>query len=506
MKTKPIALVILDGYGYKKEIDYNAIAQAKKPTLDTLFETYPHTLLEASGPSVGLLSGYNGNSEVGHFTIGAGRPVKQPGTIVHEAIKDGSFFKNSLLCTTLQQLPATKKLHIIGLLSDGGVHSDIDQLWAYLAVARNAGIENIVVHPILDGRDVAPQSATYYLNKLQEYVNQHGGIIGSLQGRFYAMDRDNNWERTTQSYHMLTQAKQVIFHNWEQALDSYYGQGITDEFIPPTQLTHEGILHDSDGIICINFRPDRIRQLTTCFIDTTDSLCGNKRPELTFFITPIDYGIKTETTVLYQIKPLHNTLKEILSKKGKSIFSIAETEKYAHITYFFSGGNENAWPHEDRVLIPSLHTKNYVNHPEMSAQKITNTVLESLQHNQHDFYLINYANADMVGHSGDFQSTIKAIECLDKQIEKLFDSIIKTYDGTLYITADHGNAEQKWDYVTKQMHTAHTTNKVPFIMIKRGLEHSNILLPLHTLADIAPFVLDQMGLPIPSEMNRENNQ
>jgi 2,3-bisphosphoglycerate-independent phosphoglycerate mutase len=503
LKIKPVALVILDGYGYRKETDYNAIANAKKPTLDFLFETYPHTLLEASGTSVGLLPGNIGNSEVGHLTIGAGRLIKQPISIIHEAIENGTFFKNPKLCNTLQQLPATKKLHIIGLLSDGGVHSDIEHIWAYLKAARNAGIKNIVIHPILDGRDVAPQSATLYLNKLQQYLTRHGGTIGSIHGRFYAMDRDNNWERTAQSYHALTQAEPIKFHDWQDALAHYYAQGITDEFVPPTQLTHEGIIQNGDGIIFFNFRPERARQLTACFIDGKITQFQHTSPNLTFFITPVDYGLCAHTTILFESEPIINTLKDVLSAADKTIFSIAETEKYAHVTYFFNGGKEDPVAHEDRALIPSIHTKNYVHHPEMSAQEITDAVLESLKNNPHDFYLINYANADMVGHSGDFQATIKAIECLDKQIKQLYDSIINTYDGTLYITADHGNAEEKWDYQTKQVRTAHTTNKVPFLMIKRSLEQSPMLLSLHTLADIAPFILQQMAITIPAEMYRK---
>lgn len=504
-KIKPVALVILDGYGYRKETEYNAIAQAKKPILDMLFQTYPHTLLEASGSAVGLLPGYIGNSEVGHLTIGTGRRIEQPITMIHNAINNGSFFTNSILNTTLQQLPATKKLHLIGLLSDGGVHSHIDHLWAYIKAARDAGIKHIVIHSFLDGRDTAPQSAIFYLNKLQNYTEQYGCLIGSIQGRFYAMDRDNNWERTAQSYHTLTQEEPIRFNTWQDAIKYYYAHEISDEFIPPTQLSHKGIINDGDGVIFFNFRPDRARQLTASFIDNTCNSFEHTSPKLTFFITPTDYGLKTATTILFQTQPTHNTLKEVLSHAGKTIFTIAETEKYAHVTYFFNGGKEEAVPSEDRVLIQSIRAKNYVQHPEMSAQAITDTVLESLQNNPHDFYLINYANADMVGHSGDFQATIKAIECLDKQIKQLFDTIIMQLQGTLYITADHGNAEEKWDYQAQQVRTAHTSNKVPFVMIQHGLEHSTMHLPMHTLDDVAPFILSQMGLTVPSQMHKKND-
>ena len=501
-KIKPVALVILDGYGYRKETDYNAIAQARKPTLDALLETYPHTLLEASGTAVGLLPGYIGNSEVGHLTMGAGRIIEQPVTMIHNAIQDGSFFTNPILKKSLQQLPKTKKLHIMGLLSDGGVHSHIDQLWAFMKAAHDSGIEHIVVHPFLDGRDVAPQSAVFYLNKLQDCIDTYGGIIGSIHGRFYAMDRDNNWERTALSYHVLTQTEPIRFADWQSALDYYYAHEIIDEFIPPTQLTHDGIVTDGDGIIFINYRPDRARELTQSFIDPTFNAFERRQLNLAFFITPTDYGLAVHTTVLFDQKPITHTLKEILSDAGQTIFTIAETEKYAHVTYFFNGGKEEAVPHESRVLIQSIRAKNYVEHPEMSAQEITDTVLESLKTNPADFYLINYANADMVGHSGDFQATIKAIECLDKQIKQLLDVIVIKMGGTLYITADHGNAEEKWDYQANQARTAHTANMVPFVMAKVGLEHIHVKLPLHTLADIAPFILSNMGLQIPHEMQR----
>jgi 2,3-bisphosphoglycerate-independent phosphoglycerate mutase len=495
MKAKaPVALVILDGYGYRKETQYNAIAHAKKPTLDTLLTIYPHTLLEASGTAVGLLPGYIGNSEVGHLTIGAGRTLKQPITIIHEAIKKGSFFTNETLMHTLEKLPKNKKLHIMGLLSDAGVHSHIEHLLAYIKAAHNANITHIVIHPFLDGRDVLPESAKFYLETLQNFCDRYGCLIGSIQGRFYAMDRDKNWDRTAQSYQVLTQKEPLNFSSWNGALIYYYSHGISDEFIPPTQLSHDGIIADGDGIIFFNYRPDRARQLTSSFIDSSCTAFEHKKLNLSFFITPTDYGLTTSTTVLFHAQQINNTFKEILSQAGKTIFTIAETEKYAHITYFFNGGKEISVPHEDLNLIQSIRTKNYVQHPEMSAQEITDAVLESLKTHPYDFYLINYANADMVGHSGDFQATIKAVECLDKQIKQLFDAIVINMHGTLFITADHGNAEDKWDEQAQQVRTAHTTNKVPFVMVKQGQEHSSMHLPLHTLADIAPFILNSMGI------------
>jgi 2,3-bisphosphoglycerate-independent phosphoglycerate mutase len=504
MKTKqPVALVILDGYGYRKEKQYNAIAQAKKPTLDTLLETYPHTLLEAAGTAVGLLPGYIGNSEVGHLTIGAGRTFKQPVTLIHEAIKKGSFFTNQTLTHTLGELPKNKKLHIMGLLSDAGVHSHIEHLLAYIKAAHGAGITHIVIHPFLDGRDVVPESAKFYLEKLQNFCDRYGCLIGSIHGRFYAMDRDKNWDRTAQSYQALTQKEPLKFTSWHGTLTYYYAHEISDEFIPPTQLSHDGIIADGDGIIFFNYRPDRARQLASSFLDSSFAAFEHKKLNLSFFITPTDYGLATPTTVLFHTQPIDHTFKELLSQAGKTIFTIAETEKYAHVTYFFNGGQEAAVPHEDLTLIQSIRTKNYVQHPEMSAQEITDAVLHSLNTNSHDFYLINYANADMVGHSGDFQATVKAIECLDKQIKQLFDAIVINMHGTLFITADHGNAEDKWDEQEQQVRTAHTANKVPFVMVQQGLEHKNMHLQMHTLADIAPFILRTMDIQIPAEMNKK---
>lgn len=501
---KPVALVILDGFGYSKDAQCNAIVEAHTPTLDTLLSVYPHTLLKASGQSVGLLPGTMGNSEVGHLTIGAGRVVVQPSAMIHNAIQDGSFFTNKLLQDTLHSLSKTKKLHIMGLLSDSNVHSNIEQLYAFIKAARNAGIKQIIIHPFLDGRDVAPRSAAVYLEQLQAFLDAHEGIIGSLVGRFYAMDRDKNWERTKQCYEALTEQGPICFASWRQAISYCYDQNITDEFVPPIQLSHDGVIVDGDGVIFFNFRADRARQLIRAFIDPEFDEFKRILLNLAFFITPTGCGLVDNVTIFPPKNPIVNTLKEVLSNAGKSIFTIAETEKYAHVTYFFNGGREGCVSGEDQLLIQSIRAKNYIEHPEMSAQAITDAVLKSLQTNPHDFYLINYANADMVGHSGDFQATVKAIEVLDQQIKQLFDSIVTKMHGTLYITADHGNAEEKWDSFNQQVHTAHTANPVPFIMASYGFENSFLQLPIKTLADIAPFIITNMGLQVPQEMAIKN--
>lgn len=501
--THPIALIILDGFGYKKEKDFNAVAQAHAPHLNEWFKRYPHTILQASGKAVGLPAGIMGNSEVGHLTIGAGRVVKQPVTIINDAIDDGSFFKNQKLLDALHSLPPGSTLHLMGLLSDAGVHSEIKHLFAYIRAAREAGITSIVIHAFLDGRDTAPQSAASFVQKLDAFLDHSNECIGSVHGRFYAMDRDNNWERTKASYTVLTSPAGETATSWQAALDQAYREGVTDEFILPTHVKPDRYIRPHDGVIFFNFRPDRARQLTEAFV--LPHFTHFERPSLalTFFVTPVDYGLNLNTTVLFPSKPLQNTLKEVLATAGKRMFSIAETEKYAHITYFLGGGRESAWPGEKQVLIPSLKAKKYVEHPEMSAENITRTVIDSLQKTPYDVYLINYANPDMVGHSGDLQATIKAIEYLDQELAKLYDVIVKNMQGTMIITADHGNAEDKWDPITQQPRTAHTCNPVPFVVISAHMQDAHKKLPLTSVADIAPFMLHLLHIPIPHEMKRK---
>ena len=531
MKSSPLALVILDGFGYSPDYESNAIAQAKKPTIDYLLANYPHTLLEASGSAVGLPAGTIGNSEVGHATLGAGRIIPSAFLQLHSQIASGEFFTNPVLISHLDKLAASgKTLHIMGLLSDAGVQCHQELIFALIEAASTHKVKKVVVHAFLDGRDVAPKSAAVYLQELQDFIRDRPHTsLGSICGRYYAMDRDRNWDRTDSAYKMLTQKSEPAFENWQNALANYYAKNITDEFIPPTLLIKNAIIEDGDGVIFANFREDRARQLTECFIyrpplrDAPKGAPQGERPEkrisahgekdsqspsgtieasnlknqptLAFFISAIRYDIHFKNPVLLSITPVKNTLKEILSKAGKTIFTIAETEKYAHVTYFFADGREAPFPHETRTMIPSLRLKNYIAHPEMSAQKITGAVIASLQTNPCDFYLINYANADMVGHSGDLPATIKAVQCLDMQIKQLYDVLVKKMNGTLIITADHGNAEEKYDKKTGQPHTAHTTNKVPFIFIKNGPGETKMNLTLTGLADVAPFILRQMKLP-----------
>jgi len=501
MQKKPLVLVVLDGFGFRLEHDHNAVYHAHMPTYDHLFAHYPHALLKASGSAVGLPDNYIGNSEVGHQTIGAGRPIKQIMTRIQDDIADGSYFNNSLLIESLKKLDKTKKLHIMGLLSDSGVHSHESQFFSTICLAHDLGIKNIVIHPFLDGRDVLPCSAALYLQRLDDVMSKIGaGFIGSLSGRWYAMDRDGNWQRTEKCYKVLTEKQLHKFSNWTDALSYYYDQGITDEFIPPIQFSDESLVEAGDGIIMLNFRADRARQLTFCFVDEHFNKFPVKKMKLAFFVTPVLYSKEVQTTVLYPQEVIHNTLKESLADAGKTMFSIAETEKYAHVTYFFGGGRELPFNGEERILIKSIPVKTYVDHPCMSAAEITESVIASLEGDRKDFYLINYANPDMVGHSGDFEATVKACECVDKQLKKLYEIVVKRLNGVMIITADHGNAEFMYDEKSMQPHTSHTTNDVPFIFVKKGYENKKLTYPMKTIADIAPCILKEMNIPVPSEM------
>lgn len=500
--TTVTMLIILDGFGYRTEKKYNAIYHAKTPNYDTWMQEYPHAILQAAGPAVGLPPGYIGSSEAGHLTIGAGRITKEPVTLINEAINNGSFANNAVLIEALKRMHTNgRTLHFMGLLSDAGVHADMKQLDALLDAAQKSGIKNIVVHPFLDGRDMPPQSAAQYLQKLENTIKKMGGVIGTIHGRLYAMDRDKNWDRTQRSYQVLTEPGQAQFKHWQDVLDHYYEKGITDEFIPPTYLSSSTHIKDGDGIVFFNFRPDRARQLTASFADPSFNAFKTKPLTLACFVTPTLYSDTLKTDAMFLPRHVNNTLKEALAAHDKTIFSIAESEKYAHITYFFNGGKEKTLHNETRILIPSKEKKNYIENPEMAAEEITKTVLQSLKSNSCDFYLINYANADMVGHSGNFDATVKAVEYLDTQLGLLYTQVVEKMNGTMYITADHGNAENMYDEEARQARTAHSTNPVPFIMIRRNLKgKGNEKLPLTQLSNIAPFILANMGIQIPKEM------
>jgi 2,3-bisphosphoglycerate-independent phosphoglycerate mutase len=504
--NSPVLLIILDGFGHAGTDQPNAILEAQKPHLDYFFDQYPHTFLTASGTAVGLLDGMMGNSQVGHLTIGAGRIIQQPVTQLHTMIQDKSFFSNKVLVQQLQHIQKSgHSLHILGLLSNAGVHCTVEDIIAYVQAAVEQGIYSIFVHPFLDGRDTPARSAALYLQQLQDALSVIGhGTIGSLHGRFYAMDRDQNWQRTQISYDVLTQETQPRFLQWQDALAHSYLSGESDEFVYPTLLSAQAIIKPYDSIIHANFRPDRARQLTESFITPTFNSFPHKILPITSFITPVHYGAHLHTHALLPRPVIHHTLKQELLRHNKTFFAVAETEKYATVTYFFNGGDESIYEHETRILIPSLRCHDYSRFPCMSAKQITQAILDSLTTSPYDFYLINYANADMVGHSGNFKATVQAIECLDSQLGHLYDAVIKHLNGTMIITADHGNAEALYNTTTFaiQPNTAHTTNPVPFIVISAAYQQNMVELPVHALSDIAPFILQSMKLPIPLEMRK----
>ncbi|MBT4855518.1 2,3-bisphosphoglycerate-independent phosphoglycerate mutase [bacterium] len=482
MKNNPTLLIILDGYGYSESTEHNAVAQADTPHLHNWFKNYPHALLQASGSAVGLVDGVMGNSEVGHMTIGAGEILPQPLTILNTMVQTHSLDTDQTLTEAYNTLNnADNSLHIIGLLSDAGVHAHIDHMVAFVKSAIANRVKRIYVHVILDGRDVPPQSALLYLDRLQKELDNFKNVqIASVHGRFYAMDRDNNSDRIEESLSVLFGHVDPEDKDAQAVVEDSYLERVTDEFIVPTLLTSDGVIRPGDGVIFCNFRADRARQLTKGLLDTVD---------LSFFVTPVQYHPDLATISLIERPVADNTLLEQLTKDDLSIFTIAETEKYAHVTYFFNNGREDKYDNEVRVLVPSIKIQDYTKEPCMSAKEITEIVLDSLETNPKDFYIINFANADMVGHSGNFDATKKALECLDSELEKLFEQAVTKMDGTMYITSDHGNAEVMYDNESRQPATSHTTSPVPFMMLKKTLANKPHTLPLSGLKDIASFII-----------------
>ena len=486
----PTALVILDGFGYSTHKKGNAIYHAYTPFLDYALAHYPHTLLRASGTAVGLPKRYRGNTQVGHATIGAGKIIPQPISIINDAIAHQQLDHMPLLLNAYKQLKKNHgRLHIIGLLSNAGIHSHYKHIQAYIDNAHAHGVKKIFLHLFLDGRDSPPQFALHLLKKLH-YKNK--ATLGSVHGRFYAMDRDKNWQRTQKSYDCLTSQKTTICTDTpKKYIEKNYAQNISDEFIPPTLFDAQARIQENDGIIFANFRPDRALQLAQLFVDPAIPE-SKKQIKLSFFITPFSYSPDLATSALWIAAPVLNTLKQQLAAAGKTLFTCAETEKYAAVTYFFSSGHPQPFLGETQMLIPSLKTRDYQKYPGMSAAHITTCVLQSLKNNPDDFYLINYANADMVAHSGNFDATKEAIECLDKQLKTLYQELVVKKKGTLYITGDHGNAETMIDQQHHQPHTAHTSNKVPFMAIAPNLKNKKKKLHLKSLSDIASFILSSI--------------
>ena len=501
MSKRPVVLAILDGYGISKETKGNAVYSAKKPNLDRLNSTYPTTVIHASGMDVGLPDGQMGNSEVGHTNIGAGRIVYQELTRITKSISDGDFFENEALVGACKNCAdKNSSLHIMGLLSDGGVHSHIEHLFAIVELAKKQGLKNVYVHCFLDGRDVSPTSGVDFAAQLENKLSEIGvGKIATLSGRYYAMDRDNRWERVTKAYDALVYGKGETADNAVDAIKASYANDVTDEFVVPTVILENGkptaTIGEGDSIVFYNFRPDRAREITRTLVDPDFDGFERKYFE-TYFVTMTQYDAKMPNVhVAFKPQKLVNTIGEYISSKGLKQLRIAETEKYAHVTFFFNGGVEKVYDGEDRILVASPKVATYDMQPEMSAYEVTDKLLEALDTDKYDMVILNFANCDMVGHTGIMEAAIKAVETVDECIGKVADKVI-SMGGAIFITADHGNAEQMIDPADGSVFTAHTTNVVPLIAAGIG----DVKLNEGRLADLAPTMLDVMGLDIPEEM------
>ncbi|BBP74232.1 2,3-bisphosphoglycerate-independent phosphoglycerate mutase [Pseudomonas gingeri NCPPB 3146 = LMG 5327] len=497
---KPLVLIILDGFGHSESHDYNAVYSASKPVLDRLTATMPNGLISGSGMDVGLPDGQMGNSEVGHMNLGAGRVVYQDFTRVTKAIRDGEFFENPTICAAVDKaVAADKAVHILGLLSDGGVHSHQDHLVAMAELAFKRGAQKIYLHAFLDGRDTPPKSAQSSIELLDETFRTLGkGRIASLVGRYFAMDRDNRWDRVAQAYNLIVDG-QAEFQaaTAQDGLQAAYERGESDEFVKATSIGEKVRVEDGDAVVFMNFRADRARELTRVFVeDDFKDFERARQPKLAGFIMLTQYAASIPAPSAFAPGSLENVLGDYLAKNGKTQLRIAETEKYAHVTFFFSGGREEPFPGEERILIPSPKVATYDLQPEMSAPEVTDRIVDAIEHQRYDVIVVNYANGDMVGHSGVFDAAVKAVECLDLCVGRIVEALDKV-GGEALITADHGNVEQMEDESTGQAHTAHTTEPVPFIYVgKRELK----VREGGVLADVAPTMLKLLGLKQPEEM------
>ena len=501
---KPLVLVIMDGWGVSSRVEGNAIAQANLPNFNSLLARYPHTILVCSGEEVGLPEGQMGNSEVGHLSIGAGRVVYQDLTRISRDIRLGSFFENKVLLDAMKQAKASgSALHLMGLLSDGGVHSHISHLFALLDMAAKENLHDVFIHAFLDGRDVPPTSAKEYFVELEQKLSELGfGAVATVMGRYYAMDRDHRWERIERAFDAMVYGEGFHAGSPLEAVECGYARGENDEFIQPTVITGSssdaiGSIKSGDAVIFFNFRPDRARQITRAFTDKDFSGFTRKKgcPGVHFTCMTL-YDINIDAPVAFGPHALNNTLGEVLSKNSIRQLRLAETEKYAHVTIFFNGGVEEPKPLEERILIPSPKVATYDLKPGMSAYQVTGAFLENLAADKYGVIVINYANADMVGHTGYMSAAIKAVETVDACLGKVVPAVLDR-DGTILITADHGNADEMMD-CEHCVVTAHTTNPVPFIFIRRDV--SGISLREGSLRDIAPTMLKLLGLPKPAEM------
>ena len=504
-RKSPKVLIIVDGFGYSSSANYNAISAANAPCWQNLWENNPKTLIGTSGMSVGLPDGQMGNSEVGHMTLGAGRVVYQNFTRINKAIADGDFFSNPVFCEAIDgAVKNDKAVHIIGLLSPGGVHSHEDHINAMLEMAVQRGAKKVYIHASLDGRDCPPRSAQPSLEKTQALCDKLGtGKIASIIGRFFSMDRDNRWDRVEQAYRLMAEGHAA--HTAPTAvagLEAAYARDENDEFVQATAIVADGetavAIEDGDAIISMNFRPDRAREITHAFVDSDfNDFERQQVPNLSSFVMATEYEATLDLPCAYPPENLINSLGEYLASQGKQQLRIAETEKYAHVTFFFSGGREALYEGEERILIPSPDVETYDQKPEMSAFEVTEKLVEAINSGRFDTIICNYANCDQVGHTGDFEASVKAVEAVDACLKQVLEAVAKQ-QGEVLITADHGNVEEMFDEASNQPHTQHTTLPVPLVYSgsrELSLDSGG------SLADIAPTILDMMGLDKPAEMS-----
>ena len=505
MDKKTTMLMILDGFGINEKEEGNAIKMANIPNIKRILKQYPNTILHTSGLDVGLPEGQMGNSEVGHTNIGAGRIVYQELTRITKSIEDGDFFSIPELVTAIENCKKNhSKLHIMGLVSDGGVHSHQRHLFALLELAKRKDFEDVYVHCFLDGRDTPPASAEGYLAELEAKMSEKGvGKIATIMGRFYAMDRDKRWNRIQKAYDAMVKGEGEKASSASVAIENSYQKEVFDEFVVPTVICNNdkpvAKIEENDSVIFFNFRPDRAREITRAIVD--EEFDGFEREYFkTNFVTFTNYDETIKNvSVAFKKAEIKNTFGEIISKHGMTQLRIAETEKYAHVTFFFNGGEEKQYEGEDRILIPSPKVETYDMKPEMSAFEVTENVLNAIHSRKYDSIILNFANPDMVGHTGNIEAVIKALESLDGCVEKIVEAIEEEH-GILLITADHGNCEQMIDYKTGEPHTAHTTNPVPLVLVGKD----DVKLKEGRLADLAPTMLDLIGLEKPEEMTGES--
>ena len=501
MNKTPTTLIIMDGFGLREDTMGNAIANAHTPNLDKIFATCPGCQLSASGLDVGLPDGQMGNSEVGHTNIGAGRVVFQDLPRISKAITDGDFFQNEAYKKAMEDCRERgTALHLMGLLSDGGVHSHITHLFALLKMAKEQGLSKVYVHCFLDGRDVPPSSGKHYVEQLQAKIQQLGvGEIATVMGRYYAMDRDKRWDRVQRAYDAIACGEGPFEADAAEAVQKSYDAGVTDEFVEPVVCAKNAQVRDNDSIIFFNFRPDRAREITRCFVDEDFTDVARKTGFLSVdFICTTEYDATLpNVTVAYPHQKLVNTFGEYISNLGLTQLRIAETEKYAHVTFFFNGGVEQVFPGEDRCLIPSPKVATYDLQPEMSAYQVTEEAVKRIESGAYDVIILNFANCDMVGHTGVYEAACKAVSTVDECVNRVVEATSKM-GGVSLITADHGNAERLLEDDGVTPFTAHTTNPVPFYIVGADVKLRN-----GRLADIAPTMLDLMGLKKPAEMDGE---